>query len=78
MPTEIPDQSDDGQIVNPELQYEPTEGHDEDVPADEADEANDMRFAEEQEAIRRQSQGQDEVQVSAAEQDVVQDFNGKN
>lgn len=75
MPTEIPDQSDDGQIVNPELQYEPTLSHDDDVPADEADEANDMRFAEEQEAIRRQSKGEDEVQVSEGEQDVVEDFN---
>lgn len=73
---EIPDQSSDGEIINPELQYEPNaSGTDDDIARDEADEANDMRFAEEEEAIARQSRGEDEPQVSAAEKDVERDFN---
>ena len=68
---EIPDRSDDGEIVNPELQYEPNaSGTDDDIARDEADEANDMRFAEETEAIARQSRGDDELQVSQGEKDV--------
>ncbi|MEH0109637.1 hypothetical protein V6N00_07950 [Tersicoccus sp. MR15.9] len=73
---EIPDRSDDGEIVNPELQYEPNaSGTDDDIARDEADEANDMRFAEETEAIARQSRGDDELQVSQGEKDVEKDFN---
>ncbi|WP_188664478.1 hypothetical protein [Tersicoccus solisilvae] len=73
---EIPDRSDDGEIVNPELQYEPNaSGTDDDIARDEADEANDMRFAEEEQAIARQSRGEDELHVSEGEKDVEADFN---
>ncbi|OMH25427.1 hypothetical protein BKD30_05875 [Tersicoccus phoenicis] len=74
MVNEIPDRSDDGQIVNPELQYEPNaSGTDDDIARDEADEANDMRFAEEEEAIARQARGEDEPQISEGAKDIAGD-----
>ncbi|MCW1249697.1 hypothetical protein ODZ83_05755 [Acaricomes phytoseiuli] len=58
MPAIGKDSSEDGKIVNPELSYSADEVADDAEaaePEDRGDEANDLRFSEENELIRQQS-----------------------
>ena len=50
------DSNDDGTIINPELTYDPDADDEGNGVGDEVDAANDLRFEDEEELIREQSQ----------------------